>query len=326
MKYVFHIILILLRKVINRSESIYLGLPGTSLSYSETSKCISELLKQNMPFMVSRFGAVEINAIYNYKGVSSIKHNVFNYLLGKEPQWWWNKGIMRCMKDNAGFFPNDSENLSKFGELIMRDIPLIDILISWQPKELYFDNILRNQYAVHYVTIDSFFADEPWSYYLQGKKVLVVNPFSEEIEFQYKNNRTKLFENKRILPAFNLIVYKSVQSIGGNSSYASWFDALNKMENDISKIDFDVALLGCGAYGMPLAAYIKRMGKQAIHIGGSLQLLFGIKGSRWEDPMYGYEMHHTINKYSKLFNEFWIRPYASSAVQNMDRVDNGCYW
>ena len=27
--------------------------------------------------------------------------------------------------------------------------------------------------------------------------------------------------------------------------------------------------LGCGAYGFPLAAHVKRMGKKAIHMGGS---------------------------------------------------------
>lgn len=50
------------------------------------------------------------------------------------------------------------------------------------------------------------------------------------------------------------------------------------MEQDISKIEFDVCLLGCGAYGMPLAAYIKeKLQKTAIHIGGSLQLFLVLK-------------------------------------------------
>ena len=45
------------------------------------------------------------------------------------------------------------------------------------------------------------------------------------------------------------------------------------------KFDFDVALIGCGAYGFPLAAKLKTAGKQAIHLGGVLQALFGIKGA-----------------------------------------------
>ena len=60
------------------------------------------------------------------------------------------------------------------------------------------------------------------------------------------------------------------------------------MVKEIEKKDFDIALIGAGAYGMPLAYKIKKMGKKAIHIGGSLQCLFGIKGSRWEAPVYNY--------------------------------------
>ena len=54
------------------------------------------------------------------------------------------------------------------------------------------------------------------------------------------------------------------------------------MQKEIDKIDFDIAILGCGAYGYPLASYIKSIGKKAIHIGGATQLIFGIKGKRWE--------------------------------------------
>ena len=35
----------------------------------------------------------------------------------------------------------------------------------------------------------------------------------------------------------------------------------------IDKIDFDVAIIGCGAYGIFLADYIKSLGKKAIHLG-----------------------------------------------------------
>ena len=56
------------------------------------------------------------------------------------------------------------------------------------------------------------------------------------------------------------------------------------MKSEIDKCDYDVCLIGCGAYGFPLAAHVKHKGKQAIHLGGTLQLLFGIKGNRWFDP------------------------------------------
>lgn len=304
-----------------------MNLDDVCIDYQEASNIIKKYLISEQPFMVSRFGAVEISALTNYLGIKSAKHSVLKYIMDKEPQWWWNDGVRYCMKNNAGFFPNTDENLCKFSELILNDLQDIDILISWQPDEYRFISYMKkNIPRIHYVTIDSFMCEEPWTYYLKGKKVLVVHPFAQEIEDQYRNNRTKLFKNPKVLPEFKLITYPSVQSIGGNSLYKSWFDALKKMENDISTIDFDICLLGCGAYGMPLAAYIKRMGKTAIHIGGSLQLLFGIRGARWEDSLYGIGIHHEQGAYCKHFNEHWIRPYKQSMVKNSKQVDNGCYW
>lgn len=56
------------------------------------------------------------------------------------------------------------------------------------------------------------------------------------------------------------------------------------MKDEIDKRDYDIALIGCGAYGFPLAAHIKRSGKKAVHLGGALQLLFGIKESDGPTP------------------------------------------
>ena len=61
---------------------------------------------------------------------------------------------------------------------------------------------------------------------------------------------------------------KAVQTIADqqDSRFDTWFDALEYMKDEISKVDFDIALIGCGAYGMCLAAHVKRLGKQAVHL------------------------------------------------------------
>jgi hypothetical protein len=53
-----------------------------------------------------------------------------------------------------------------------------------------------------------------------------------------------------------------------------------------------------------------------VHIGGSLQILFGIKGKRWDE-------HETI---SKMYNEHWVRPSAEEIVPDANKVEDGCYW
>jgi hypothetical protein len=99
------------------------------------------------------------------------------------------------------------------------------------------------------------------------------------------------------------------------------------MKSEINKADFDICLIGCGAYGFPLAAHVKRMGKKAFHIGGSLQLLFGIKGKRWEvnDPHYELGNDNIIDYYS-LPNEYWVRPLEEEKPANHSKVEDSCYW
>ena len=126
-----------------------------------------------------------------------------------------------------------------------------------------------------------------------------------------------LFTNQHILPNFELDVIKAVQSIAGEKNpFENWFQALEFMKNKISKKDFDIALIGCGAYGFPLAAYVKEIGKQAIHMGGGLQILFGIKGKRWDN-------HPIIGKF---YNEHWIRPRAEDKPAKSYLVEDDCYW
>lgn len=65
--------------------------------------------------------------------------------------------------------------------------------------------------------------------------------------------------------------------------YLNWFETLEYMKGEVAKADFDVALIGCGAYAFPLASYVKRLGKKSVITAGATQLLFGIKGARWDN-------------------------------------------
>ena len=91
------------------------------------------------------------------------------------------------------------------------------------------------------------------------------------------------------------------------------------MKEQCSKCDFDVAIIGCGAYGFPLAAEIKRMGKCAVHLGGATQLLWGITGRRWIQGNY----HNFSND---VVNNYWVRPMDCEKPINAEEVEGGCYW
>lgn len=88
------------------------------------------------------------------------------------------------------------------------------------------------------------------------------------------------------------------------------------LQERVLSLSFEVALLGCGAYGLPLAAAIRRHGRQAIHLGGALQLLFGIQGRRWDRDA----------QMQQLSNDRWIRPGARETPATADQIEGGCYW
>ncbi|MBR1394249.1 MAG: hypothetical protein IJ559_01140 [Prevotella sp.] len=247
----------------------------------------------------------------------------------KNGPWWWNKHILMQMKHAAGFFPIDNEHLYRFSEMMLEDSQQVDILGSWLNEEIAVSHLLKNAYKVALPCLEPWLAKKPWSRALEGRKVLVVHPFDELIRRQYEKRRLLFSDN--VLPTFKeLHVIKAVQSYGNNSEscgYDDWFSALHWMEQEMDKIEYDVCILGCGAYGFPLAAYAKRQGKQAIHLGGVSQLLFGITGHRWLNPMHGVERWGLPKGfYVNLMNEHWIRPDATTKPKDSDKVEGNCYW
>lgn len=294
---------------------------------------IYNLLQKGQPCFISRYGTTEINCVNNYLCVTdrsrSYVEKIWNYISDKTSTPWWNTSHLEVMQATAGLFPACIEIAEKFSNIYLNATPEIDLLGCHQYYEKFMP--LRNDVIkVQLEMLYPFYVAKPWTRILKGKKILVIHPFASTIEAQYKR-RKFLFDNPDILPDFQLINYTPVQSIGGCSVYNSWVDALEYMEAEIQKIDFDIALLGCGAYGLPLGAFIKRMGKQAVHIGGGLQLLFGIKGKRWESDAYKDYWHYRpgvdINiNYRPLFNEYWVRASKAETPEGASKVEGACYW
>ena len=189
-------------------------------------------------------------------------------------------------------------------------------------EDFYIKNNMKSLSNISYLLdIEPWSNDyKHWSTALSGKKVLVIHPFEESIKSQYLN-KDNIFKGTEILPDFKLKTLKAVQTIANekDNRFKNWFDALEYMYSEAMKIEFDIAIIGCGAYGLPLASKIKMSGKQAIHLGGATQLMFGIKGKRWEEnEAFGYVR--------KFFNESWIYPNENERPKYANKVENGCYW
>lgn len=313
---------------LSRHDGFHVRPEEIPVTSEEASEMIYTLLTSDKACMITRFGSTELSTIIGFLEIAKSRHNVLKYITGDIPPWWNADVLCSKIRDFSGFFPADEHLVGKFVETVLEDVKQIDILGSWLKMENYIAGNLRHAQKVFLKDLEPFWASDPWSRALEGRKVLVVHPFAQQIQEQYRNNREKLFANKDILPSFDIETIPAVQSLGGeNNSFETWFDALHWMECEIDKRDYDICLIGCGAYGMSLAAHVKRQGKKAVHLAGALQLLFGITGNRWENPNYGVrEWGIPVGLYSDLMNEYWIRPGSKGRPKNANQVEGACYW
>jgi len=269
------------------------------LSGDEGNILLHENLKNNKPFSLSRIGIGEIRLVYNKLNNVLSAHDYYSIEAG---------GVR---EDSREFF---------FDEYI-KGIREADINAYWvgidpqntQALDVILNTLSPQSTKIMHRAIEPFYFDNPWSKSLVGKKVLIISPFTESITEQHPK-LSKIWGDKKLMPEFELLTLKSKFLFSPDSP--SWKDTLNNMKAEISNMDFDVALLGCSLYGLPLVSHIKELNKSAIYIGGALQLLFGIKGKRWD-------IREDINK---LYNAHWVRPKSSEIPSKYVGLDDGTYW
>lgn len=268
---------------------------------------ISKMILNENPVLISRFGTVELETVRQFL-VNGSKKEIFDQ---------YQKDYM---ESTPGFFPADDYNMAKFACEQIEVTKQVDILGVRVEK---FEEQMCNRYLkepaklvhINHLSYPTKW-ENSWTKHLKGKKVLVIHPFEESIKKQYAK-RELLHDNKEMLPDFELITLKPAQGIGDSKyalPYKDWFEALDDMKKQITNIDFDIALIGAGAYGMFLGAHCKDMGKKAIHMGGALQLIFGIKGKRWDS--------------CGLYNEYWVRPTSEETPKGVEKFEHGtfAYW
>lgn len=233
--------------------------------------------------------------------------------------WSWRRPARRLM-NNAGFFPLEHRAFRRWQATMKGSIASMDFLSAWQTDPFlrsYEERLIRDLApASRDIPIEKL--GRPILPDLLPFRWLVVSPFVLSIRRQLPRLRQVhdpqgCREGDWSQPAETCqLVRCPFQSHLEPSPYASWQEGLEKLLADIASHDFDLALIGAGAWSLPLAVGIKATGRSAIHLGGETQLLFGIKGKRWEN--YG------------IFNEAWISADPSEMPAHRHRVEDGCYW
>ncbi len=277
-----------------------------------TKEEANELIYQGMmadkPFSVMRNGANELNYV------------LFKEFLELGAVNCYPEKTMKRGHNNAGIFPPTPEIAAFFADTYAEANRQADVIVYW--GHIICEKYLMDKYSpdaeiIPSRTLEPFGLERPWTAALKGKKVLVIHPYAETIEKQYQK-RSMIHKNPDILPEFELKTIKAVQSsAGGECEFESWAEALEYMKGEIDKIDFDVAIVGCGGYAVPLAAYIKTIGKKSIITGGFTQILFGIKGERWE---------RSRPDIVDMYNDCWVRPDVGEKPKKSGSVEENAYW
>jgi hypothetical protein len=226
-------------------------------------------------------------------------------------------GIARALFLNAGVFPATDEAFDRFGARYLEAVREMDILAMWFNAGER--QVLRRECPgatlVTLPSLEPFLSAVPWSAALEGRRVLVVHPFTETIRHQHAR-RTVLWEDPRVLPAFELLTLRVPLSAGlVPPEHPTWSEALTALTDQMDKLAYDVAIIGAGAFSLPLAVHAKRRGAVGVHLGGGTQLLWGIIGTRWEE-----------GGFQRFFRESWVRPSPDETPEGVAKIERGAYW
>lgn len=309
-------------RILNRLRNIYRKNQGISIglikSYDKVDTTVEEynkllinaIINQN-PFMVSRFGSEELKWYMNLKSSKqSFYRRYFNYITCKTEQY--NRVSLRII-DNLTLLPRKSLNSSEvFYQEYKKAIKYIDILGSWLRNEKYV-NFNSETRFVRLFDLEPYKSNNPWTLALEGKKVLVIHPMVELIYEQWPK-RSLLFDNPIWPKNCELLLLKA--KYFDEPEVDSWYKMMQYYKDQVDKIKYDVAIIGNGSWGLPLAAYIKNKGKVAVHLGGATQLIFGIYGNRWKD----------WKEYNSMFNDNWISGSLSEQKTWFENYDKRSYW
>lgn len=282
------------------------GVPFPNVMGNEAQVEIARLLNLETPQLIARVGETEARAAaFFLTQRSTLSLNRDSYP----------KELKSRLKLLAGYFPTTDEGIDCLAKIYLNAIEAIDLHAVWTPH----DAILKSAHArtIRLVDLDPFFFEKKWTLALEGKRICVVSPFASSMQRQY-GLRDKLFPTPTI-PEFDLCFAAAPMThCESDVSGQSWVDNKNRLVEAVLRSSPEIAIIGAGAYGLPVAYALKKEGITSIVMGGSTQLLFGLRGKRWEND----------KQYRRLMNEHWIRPDEDErppGFQNFE-ISGGAYW
>jgi hypothetical protein len=290
------------------------GRRGTNLNEAQSQAWIAAAMERRAPCAIGKIGTSELLAEeYLDRWIQ----------LPWPPNASWRRPAQRLFY-NAGVFPVREDIYRRWASVYREAVRELDFVAQWQPngtfleayEQAFLDRDLPNAVRGSFVGLEPVGA--AWLPPLAELRWLVVSPFCETI-------RTQL-PKLSLLNIFRGVSEKQLAKAAANCRFLPcpqlpymvppvhryWFNGLEELKTAMEKEPFDIAIIGAGGWSLPLAAYAKRLGKIGLHLGGTLNLLFGIRGGRFDNR--------------GLYNEHWIRPQGLERPANVFLLEAGAYW
>ena len=276
-------------------------------------------IEKNETFFVGRMGGNEPNLCGKMLSGQELPINLMNEML-------FAAGIQFLTKEDIKQFVKLHNNACKNSSLLgvwaggtyLQAKPYYDLLDKMYPDQKRI--CAQALEPFYYMNNDNY----KFNNIYKNKRVLIITSHKETTIQQFKKQRD-IFDKPIFDKTTEIDVYKPVQQYCGNHDKQSWTAHLNKMQVDLknlyNKNNYDIALVSCGGFGMILSDYIySKLNKSVMYVGGSLQLYFGIIGSRW--------LQHPV--ISKFINNKWTHVLEcdkpTTLLSNPNMCENGCYW
>ena len=276
---------------------------------------ISTAFRQKKGYLVGRNGTIEMET-----------------LLTKKYQNTFYLQQLNILQRNAGVFPASVGSVSDWVNETEKAIQHTDLLVAgWydpiRETELAYLKILGRQGPfLPLRALEPYYVPQQiqWTRYLLWKKVAVVTSFAKTAEAQLAK-RKEIWPDRydSLLPDAEYVFIQTGYSpalAAGRAEWPNgietWQDAVESIVQKVSESGADIVLIGCGGLSMILGSRLKALGKVCIVMGGAIQVLFGIKGNRWQ-------AHPVI---SRFWNEAWVYPSLEETPASSGAVEGSCYW
>ena len=302
-------------------------MPPSQREIDAGAKEICRVFEGSNPFFIGRNGSTEMELLTYW-------------LYRRETGVAWPSDLLKRLERYSGIWPATSESIDAWVKAYTESLRELDGLAAgWYAPHASCEFRVLEEFAPDAFrtplrSLEPYYVDAPlrWSQHLKGKRVAVISSFADSIYQQVINLKSfpdtiwsSIKDPDSLLP--NTIVILPVRSYfppmislgdhtGWPSSVDGWEEAANSLFQQTKALKPDIVLIGCGALGMIVGAKLKRAGISSILLGGAIQVLFGIKGRRWEN-------HDIIRTF---WNQYWIWPSYGEMPTGAGYIEGACYW